>query len=435
MPDDPTLARSLGPWQATAVVVGTVIGVGIFFTPSLVARAAGSIPASLGLWALGGLAATCGGLTLAAFSRTYRDTGAHYQILRDAWGPLVGFVFVGCQLTAIQTGALAIIAHIFATNLLRAAGITAEGAAIPGLATLALAGLALVNLVGARLGAGLQTVTVAAKLGVLAAVVVAALLVTPAPPPPAAPAPTTLLAGLLPALFAYSGWQQVTWMAGEVRDPERVLPRAIVGGVGLVVVTYLAAVAAWFVVLGFDGVAGSTSLAYDAGAALAGPVGGRVAAGAVALSAFGVLNALFLTAPRLGFALARDGSFPAIFGRPHPRFGTPWAAILLLGVAAAGLLWGVGKDGLGPLLAWQVVVNAVFFCLTGLALVRRLRAGGWAPVGWAALLFAGLEAGAVGAALLDPAVRAAAWTGLVWVGAVAAVYLAQRHVSPTSPPG
>ncbi len=423
MPAHAALPRTLGPWQATAVVIGTVVGVGIFFTPSLVARAAGSIPVAMGLWVLGGLTATLGGLTLAAFSRTYRDTGAHYQILRDAWGPLAGFVFVGCQLTAIQTGALAIIGHIFATNLLRAAGVGATPAMVTGLACFALFGLALANAAGVRVGAGLQSATVVAKLGVLVGVVLAALLVTPAPAIPADPAPTTLLAGLLPAMFAYSGWQQVTWIAGEVKDPERTLPRAIVGGLAVVVVVYLAAVAAWFTVLGYDGVAGSTSLAYDAGAALAGPTGGRLAAGAVALSAFGVLNALFLTAPRLGYALARDGQFPAVFGRAHPRFGTPWAAIGLLALGSMGLLMAVGREGLGPLLAWQVVVNAVFFCLTGLALVRLLRAERrWEAAGWAAIGFAALEASAVVAALFDASVRAAAVTGLVWVGVVAGVY-------------
>lgn len=421
------LRRTLGPWDATAVVMGTVIGVGIFFTPSLVARSAGSAPAALGLWALGGLVAILGALTLARLGREYRDTGAHYSILRDAWGPLAGTLFVGCQLTAIQPGALAVIAHVCATNLLRAAGVESAGAGtVTTLAVALILGLCGANLVGVRLGSRIQNLTVLAKLGTLATVLLAAALVTPAPVAPAPIPPSTLLAGLLPAMFAYSGWQQVTWMAGEVAEPERVLPRAILVGVGLVVVLYLAAVGAWFAVLGFEGVAASTSLAYDAGAALAGPVGGRVAAGAVGVSAFGVLNALFLTAPRLGYALATDGRAPAVLGRAHPRFGTPWAAILLLGGVATLLLVGVGRAGIGELLAWQVVVNALFFSLTGLALVKRVR-GRWEPVGWAALGFATAELLAVVAALWDPAVRAAAGSGLLWVGVIAALAAMRRR--------
>lgn len=416
-----TLRRELGPWDATAVVMGTVIGVGIFFTPSQVARAAGSIPASLGLWALGGVVAILGALTLARLGRDYHDTGAHYAILRDAWGPFVGALFVGCQLTAIQPGALAVIAHVCASNLLRAAGVAEpDPGGVNGLAFALIGLLCAANLVGVRLGSRIQNLTVVAKLAVLAAVLLAAALVDPAPRAEAPVPASTLLAGLLPAMFAYSGWQQVTWMAGEIAAPERVLPRAILVGVGLVVALYLAVVTAWFVVLGFDGVGASGSLAYDAGAALGGPSGGRLAAGAVGLSAFGVLNALFLTAPRLGYALAGDGNAPAVLGRVHPRFGTPWAAILLLGGAAAILLAAVGRKGIGELLAWQVVVNATFFSLTGLALLKRLR-GRWEAVGWAAAGFAGCELLAVGGAVMDPSVRAAATSGLLWVGVVGLV--------------
>src|SRR5262249_17847784 len=143
-------------------------------------------------------------------------------------------------------------------------------------------------------------------------------------------------------LFAYGGGQQALWVAGEMQEARSTLPKAIVLGVGIVIVAYLAANWAYFQLLGFGGVRGAKALAADAFSIASPGLGRRIAAGAVALSAFGVLNAQFLTGPRLTWAMARDGKFFPVFARLHPRFATPVAAILLLGVLSSALTLGLG---------------------------------------------------------------------------------------------
>ncbi len=425
------MRRELGLFDTTAVVIGAIIGVGIFFTPSEVAGIAGSVPAALGLWVLGGVIAALGALVFAELGRRYPRAGGQYDVLRDAWGSLAGFLYVFCNLTAIQTGSVAVIALICAENLARAAGVDAPPTAQTLIgAVLLIGGLAAANIIGVRQGARIQNVTVAAKLVTLATVVVLAVVADP--PPPDAPAAVTprvsMLAGLLPAMFAYGGWQQALWVGGEVKDPERNLPRGILLGVAVVVVVYVSAAWAWFAILGFDGVATSKALAFDAATAVLGPWGGRLVAGAVAVSAFGVLNAQFLTGPRLVWALSSDGRFFAPFARLHPTFATPAPAILLLAGLSLVVLF---VAGIGDLTNWVVVVDALFFALTGLALVRfQLRDGTLGMVSVAAVGFAFLELAAVYGAVIDPKVQAAAFAGFAWVGVAALIWAVRfRRVS------
>lgn len=430
----PTLRRELGLFDTTSVVIGAIIGVGIFFTPRDVAVIAGSIPVALGLWVLGGVIAALGAITFAELGRRYPRAGGQYDILRDAWGSLVGFLYVFCNLTAIQAGSCAVIAVICAENLSRAAGVVDPPRAqvLIG-AVLLILGLSAANAVGVRQGARIQNVTTLAKLVTLGAVIGLAALgpevAVAAPPAPASPG-AGLLAGLLPAMFAYGGWQQALWMGGEVRDPDRHLPRGILLGVAVVILVYVGSAWAWFDLLGYDGVVASEALAFDAGRAVLGPVGGQVVAGAVAVSAFGVLNAQFLTGPRLVWALAEDGRFFPVFARVHPTFATPVPAILLLGGLSLAALFAAG---VGQLTAWVVVVDALFFALTGLALVRfqaRDRALRVSAV--AALGFAALELAAIVGAVASPDVRAAAWAGFAWVGGAALVWALRFRRSPAA---
>lgn len=422
------LRRELGLLDATSVVIGAIIGVGIFFTPSEVARIAGRADVALGIWALGGLVAALGAFTFAELGRRYPRAGGQYDVLRDAWGPLAGFLYVVCSLTAMQTGTCAIIALICVDNLALASGTDPGGGLRVGAAVALIAGLALANALGARQGARVQNLTVYAKLLTLAAVALVAAFARR--PPPAAtvapvPGPATWLAGLLPAMFSYGGWQQALWVGGEVKDPRRNLPLAILGGVGVVVVVYLAAAWAYFALLGYDGVVGAEALAAEAVAVVLPGAGARLVAGAVAVSAFGVLNAQFLTGPRLTWALARDGRFFQAFAGVHAGTGTPVPAITLLAALSIGVLLVVGAGRIGELTAWVVVVDALFFGLTGLAL-PRLWARGREPVRLVWLVpitFALLEFGAVAGAVADPAVRASAAVGFAWILLSAGLYL------------
>lgn len=453
-----TPERVLGPFSAWCVVVGAIVGVGIFFTPSNVARIAGSPGVALGAWALGGGIALLGALTFAGLGRRYHGNGAQYEALRDAWGAPPAFLFVFCNATAIQAGAIAIIAIICVEH----AGDAIAGAAPSGwaliLLSMALVGLLVTaNVIGVRFGSGIQNLTVVAKVLTLVAIGAAAALLADGAPTssPVAPEPEgasadralilVLFAAVVPAFFAYGGWQHALWIAGEVREPRRTLPIAIIGGVIGVGAVYLLANWAYFRLLGQDGVAGSQTLAADAVRTVWNG-GSRVVGGAVAISAFGVLNAQLLSGPRLVQGMARDGRFFAPFARVHKRFGTPaWAVVLLGGLAWTLLLAaGFSRSGVDLLLTGVVFVDGIFFALTGAAAVILMRRngndgdgvriiGGW-PTGAAiAALFVIGEAGIVTGALLaddwwGPAI------GAGWIALAAVVYFtwfAQRASKPT----
>lgn len=420
--------RVLGLGQTTAIVIGAVIGVGIFFTPSQVARIAGSPDRALLLWGVAGLSAACGGLAFGELGRRFPHAGGQYRVVRETWGPFAGFLYVFCLLTAIQSGAAAIIASVAVRNLGVALGVTVpEGVQLFG--ALALIGMVTAtNIVGVKQSAGLQVFTVAAKLATLAVIVLLGATAAPAAPPSAAPpTPATglaLAAGLLPAFFSYGGWQHALWMAGEVRDAERNVPRAILGGVAVVVLAYVGAAWAYFALLGFEGVVGAKALAAEAVGVVYPGVGPRVVAAMVALSALGVLNAQFLAGPRQVWALARDGLGVSALGALHPTRNTPWVAVLTLAGCATAALVLAGTDGIGRLTAWTVVVDSCFFALTALALLRLQAAERrFTAVSLAAAAFVLLEFSAMAGALADEKVRGAALSGLTWIGVAALLYL------------
>jgi len=423
----------LGLWDATSVVIGAIIGVGIFFSPRDVARLAGGPDAALLAWAIGGVIALLGAFTFAELGRLHPRSGGQYHVLKDAYGRAPAFLFVFCNLTAVQAGAVAIIAIICAQNL----GVALLGrdpsslwVTVVALSSLwALAGL---NVLGVRPGARVQSGTVVLKLVTLAALVALAALFPSASPATASPsAPTSfgnLFAGVTITLFAYGGWQQVLWMADEVGDARRVVPRAIVLGVLVVIAAYLAANWAFLDLLGFAGTREAKSLVGDAFAVASRGAGARIAAAAVFVSAFGVLNAQFLTGPRLTWAMARDGQFFAPFARLDARFLTPAPAILLLAGIATILLLGLGLDRTDLLTTGVVVIDATFFALTGLALplLRRRapqaeRGPGW--IALAALAFAALELLAIAGSVMAKDVRLVALTGLAWIGVAGLTWL------------
>lgn len=436
----PTPPRVLGLGQTTAIVIGAVIGVGIFFTPSQVARVAGSADRALLLWAVAGLAAACGGLAFGELGRRFPHAGGQYRVVRETWGPFAGFLYVFCLLTAIQSGAAAIIASVAVRNLGVALDVPVpDGVQVVGALTL-IGLVTATNIVGVKQSAGFQVFTVLAKLATLAVIVLLGATFDPAPPglpSPAAPAPAApltpatglaLAAGLLPAFFSYGGWQHALWMAGEVRDPERNVPRAILGGVAVVVLAYVGAAWAYVALLGFEGVVGAKALAAEAVGVVYPGVGPRVVAGMVALSALGVLNAQFLAGPRQVWALARDGLGVDALGALHPTRNTPWVAVLALAGCASAALLLAGTDGIGRLTAWTVVVDSCFFALTALALLRIQAAERrFTAVSLAAAAFVLLEIAATAGALADEKVRGAAVSGLVWIGVAAALYGLRRR--------
>jgi APA family basic amino acid/polyamine antiporter len=420
-------------------VIGAIIGVGIFFTPARVAELSGSGGVALLAWGVGAAIALAGALTFAELGGLYPRTAAQYEVLRDAYGPLAGFLFVFCNATAIQGGAIAVIGLVCAEHLAIAAGGHAAGPAVSlCMALLLIAGLAAANVLGMRLGSGIQNLTAAARLATLLAVaIIAAAWGTADPYAAAAPAATgpergilsAICAALVPAFFALGGWQQALWVAGEIRAPQRNVPLALVAGVVVVGAAYLLVNWAYLKLLGCQGVAASQALAADAVGSVWPTLGRRAAAAAVAVSALGVLNAQLLSGPRLIYGLAVDGRFFNLFARVHPRFGTPSLAVLLLAGLAIALLTVAGSEAFGRLVTGVVFVDGVFFALTGIALFvlrrnqpqqpRPVRVPGYPLV---PLFFVAGEAGILMGACSDAPAREAAMVGLAWIAAGAVLY-------------
>lgn len=438
MPDlDTGLRRILGPASATAVVVGAIVGVGIFFTPTLVARMAGDADLAMWTWVAGGVVAMLGALTFAELGGMYPETAGQYEILRDAFAPWVGFCFVVCNATAIVAAGTAIISIVCAENVAAFAGAVVTPSRVTFLAILVLFSVAGANIVGVRWGAAIQNVTVVAKIGVLFLIAALAAFVATRTATLVVreasvavehgPIGTRLFAGLVPTLFAYGGWQYALWVGGEVENPRRNVPLAIVLGVAIVVVVYTITNWAYLHLLGFDGVAGSRALAADAVSVVWPGVGTRVIALAVALSAIGVLNVQILSGPRLLYGMARDGRFFAVFGRAHPRFATPALAIVFVASISATLILLAGKGGIDTLLTGLVLIDAVFFGLTGAALIilRRKRPDAARPVRTplypvVPILFLLFECLIIYGAFRMGAT--AAWIGVSWIAAACACY-------------
>lgn len=449
--DEPALRRELSVFDATAVVIGAIIGVGIFFTPSTVAATAGSGGLALTTWVIGGLIAMLGAMTFAELGALVPRAGGQYELLRDAYGPATGFVYVVCNATATQGGAIGIIALVCVDNLAVVAGVQLSPALSLVSAIALTLVVALANAWGLRSGARIQNLTVIAKLGTLVAIALVALIFAPGLSPAEAlpdaaagqaPGPSlhpvaAVAAALVPTLFTFGGWQQVLWMGGEVREPERTMPRSILGGVLVVVVVYLAANWAYLSLLGHAGVASSETLAADAVAVIFGEPGRRAIALAVAISALGVLNAQLLTGPRLLYALARDGQLLPILGRVHATRGTPVPAIALLAGTAVALLLVAGEEGVNFLLNGVVLVDGVFFVLTGFASLvlarttphadRPVRMPGFP---WVPALFGLAELGVVIGAWLNPDVRGAAFVGVAWILGALGLYLWRNRARP-----
>jgi APA family basic amino acid/polyamine antiporter len=367
-----TYARRLGLFSATMVVIGGIIGSGIFLNPSIVAQRVGTPELTLGVWVLGGLIAAAGAFCYAELGHRRPRAGGQYVYLRDAFGPLPAFLYGWALLLVISTGATAAVAVTFARYAGPFIGL-GEGAIKP-LAIGAIAVLTAVNYLGVKPGAVTQNVFTVLKLAALAALIVVGLLVTPAvgaagepsgltPSVLAAPeglGPIVVAVGiaLVPILFAYGGWQQSNFVAEEMVDAERVLPRALLLGTAAVILVYLLANLAYVRVLGVGGLAASTAPAADVMGAALGPAGRRLISAGIAASTFGFLNLVILVSPRVYQAMAADGVFFPAMARLHPRYRTPTVAIVFQGAWATLL---VLSGTYGQLLDYVVFGDWIFF--------------------------------------------------------------------------
>jgi amino acid transporter len=326
------LPRRLGLLATTAIVIGTIIGSGIFRVPASVAGAVG-VPAGVAaVWIIGGLITLCGALSLAELAAAYPRTGGVFVYLREAYGPLVAFLF-GWTMLFLAPGALAGIALVFAEYLGTLIALSPTGVQI--VAALTLAGCGAMAYRSVSGVGGLVSVATFAKVGAIAALVFVAFLLGDGTAgslaqgaPPATDARWSGVGlGLVAALWAYNGFQDMVSSAGEVREPGRVLPRALIAGMLIVIAVYLAANAAYLYVLPYDVLRTSTLVASDTMVRIVGDAGAAAVAAMVMTSTFGAVIGVTLLYPRIFFAMADAGLLFRPLARVHPRFRTPHVAV------------------------------------------------------------------------------------------------------------
>lgn len=379
-PTPVTYRRSLGLFSGTMAVVGGVIGSGIFLNPSIVAQRVGTADGTLGVWVLGGIVALIGAFCFGELGQRRPQAGGSYIYLREALGPLPAFLYAWALLLVVATGAIAAVAVTFANYALPLVGLEA-GYTNP-VAAGAILLFTVINYLGIRPGAITTNVFTVLKLAALTFLIVvglapaggaetagAATAVVPAAPAPSATF-LAIAAALVPVLFAYGGWQQTNFIAEEIIEPRKNLPRALLAGTAIVVLVYLLANLTYLRALGVAGLAASTAPAADVLRLRLGHVGATIISAGIAASTFGFLNLVIMVSPRVYQTMAADGLFFPAFARLHPRFRTPGTAIVVQGVWAVVLLW-TGKYG--QLLDYVVFCDWIFFGLAvfSLFIIRR----------------------------------------------------------------
>lgn len=338
------LPRRLGVWSAAAVLVGSTIGSGIFRIvggENGVADRVGTVGAMSLLWIVGALVALVGALTIAELAAMFPRSGGIYVFIREAYGPLPAFLFGWTELLVIRPSALGAIAVLFAEYTGRFVDYGEAGVKVTAAAAILLLGLA--NIRSVNWGAAVQNLSTAAKVLAITGLAIAAFLfATPGQGALAGPiewSPTTWAGfglALVSVMWAYDGWADLTFMSGEVKDPARTLPRAIIGGVLAIVAIYITVNAAYLYVLTVPEMIGARLVAADTATKVFGAIGASIVAAMVMVSAFGALNGSMMTGPRIFFAMADDGNFFRPIAAVHSRYRTPYAAILLataLGIA------------------------------------------------------------------------------------------------------
>jgi APA family basic amino acid/polyamine antiporter len=369
-----TLARRLGPFDATMIVMGGIIGSGIFINPHVVAMQVHSPALIVGAWAAGGVIALLGAFAYAELAALRPEVGGQYAYLRDAYHPSVAFLYGWALLLVVQTGGMAAVGVTFGKYFVQLTGTRIPDTAI---AAIALALLTIINCLGVRSGSNTQSALMLLKLAAIATLIVVGFMYRGTPPPPSA---TSLIhddllsfaAAMTPVMFAYGGWQTASFISGELKRPERDLAIGLLLGVVGVIIAYVLVNVVCIRVLGPAGLAESDAPASAIMRAVLGERGARTIALGIAISALGFLSQSMLTAPRVYYAMAADGIFFRTVARINPKTQVPVVAIALQGIVAIIITL---TRKYGQILNYVVSVDFIFFGLTGLALFifrRRL---------------------------------------------------------------
>jgi len=374
-----TLDRTLGFTDLVLIVIGTVIGSGIFIVPaSVLAQSDGAVGTALLVWLVAGVLSLLGALTYGELGAANPDAGGLYVYIRDSFGPLPAFLYGWTTFFVISSGSVATLAVAFTGYLGQFMIVTPAMSKI--IAVLVIIVIAAVNVRGTRQGSSVQNWSTGVKTVAILVMSAALLwrgggLANDVPVWPASFTPGLLTGvglAMIGVLWAYEGWQYVTFSAGEARDAQRTFPRAIIFGTAVLIGIYLLANLAYLAALGPEGVQASKRVAADSVTALFGPAAGKLIAAVILVSMFSAANGLTLTSPRLYYAMSRDGVFFRKLAEVHPRFRTPAFAII------AGSVWSALLAATGTfeqLLTYVVFSGWIFYGLGALSIfVYRRRA-------------------------------------------------------------
>ena len=380
----PILARRLGLASLTALVVGEVIGVGIFLTPAAMARTLGSPFWLLVVWLIVGAMALIGALCYGELAARLPEAGGGYVYLRRAYGPVVAFLYGWKCMLVMDPGITAALAVGLASYVGYVIKLSAVG--MKAVALGAVLTLAAVNIVGVRFGARLMQWLTVLKVGALLLIAVLAVVLgrgtwsnfVPfvAQRAGSVPLPGALAPALVGAFFAFGGWWEISKLGGEARDPERTVPRALALGVAVITGVYILTSAVFLYLVPLERVTSGETFAAQAGEALFGPAGGRVFAGIVIVAVVGSILGLLMALPRAYFAMARDGLFFKAVAAVHPRFGTPARAIALQALLASLL---VLRGNFDKIVSYFIFITVLFVGLTVAAVFVLRRREGAAP--------------------------------------------------------
>jgi basic amino acid/polyamine antiporter, APA family len=371
------LRRTLGFKDLVLLTLGTVIGSGIFIVPGVVLRQTGAhLGVALTVWTVGGVVSFLGALTYAELGAMNPEAGGLYAYIRDAFGPLPAFLYGWASILVIASGSVATLAVAFSGYLSQLFPIGAVAAKLVSVLMIVIIGL--VNVRGTKESATLENWTTSAK--VVGLLLVGGALIaaghggteaaTTWPPTVSGSVLSGAGAAMIGVLWAYEGWQYVTFSAGETRDPQRVFPRAIAAATFALIVLYLLANAGYVAAVGSVAAARSDHIAADATGAVFGPTAAKLLTILVLVSIFSAANGIMMTAPRLYYSMARDGVFFSRLARVNARFGTPAWAILLLSIWSALLaITGTFEQ----LLTYVVFAGWIFYGLGALSIFASRR--------------------------------------------------------------
>ena len=376
--EQPQLLRALGLWETTAIVIGIMIGTAIFLVPADITRSVGSRNAALAVWAVTGVLSLFGALSFAELAAMMPQAGGQYVYLREAFGSLVAFLCGWAFFLAVQSGGISALAVGFAEYAAEFVPMSPWEQKVAAAASILV--FTLINYRGVREGGIVQSILTGLKVGAMVVLVLLGYVLVRGAPAGGTSFPVVMEHGFLPsfgvamvgALWAYEGWNACTFASGEIKRPERNLPLALILGTGAVIAIYLALNMVYYHVLSTAQVAQSTRVGADAAVRIFGQRGSYIVTSIIIISTLGSLNGSILAAPRVYYAMAKDGLFFRWCAAVHPRFRTPHLALAF----QAG--WGILLVALGSyeqIFTYTIFAAWIFYALAGFAvfILRRTR--------------------------------------------------------------